>query len=69
MAPCSRMTPATKSLMLLKERKVKIRNINETFGVEGEFDTVDEMFAAIVASGYEIPEDGLREGQDYEALE
>jgi len=43
------------------------KNINEKFGDEIEFDTVEEMAAAIMACGYELPSDGLKENRDYEA--
>jgi len=44
---------------------MKIKNINENFGEPVEFETVEEMAAAIQASGYELPADGLLDGRDY----
>lgn len=45
-----------------------IVNINEAFGDSVEFETVAEMEQCIKLSGYDIPEDGLREGRDYQEL-
>jgi hypothetical protein len=45
-----------------------IRNINSAFGMSVNFDTVDEMATAIQASGYDLPEDGLKNGRDYEVV-
>lgn len=45
-----------------------IRNINSAFGDSVEFLSVDEMEQAILNCGYNIPEDGLREGRDYEEV-
>jgi len=44
------------------------RNINENYGDQISFNNLDEMAAAIEACGYELPEDGLREGRDYELV-
>ena len=46
-----------------------IRNINDRFGDAVEFYSVDEMKTAIENSGYELPEDGLKEGRDYETID
>ena len=43
-----------------------IININNNYGDCVEFDSVEEMEHAISYSGYTIPEDGLKEGVDYE---
>ena len=45
-----------------------IRNINDRYGDPVTFASVEEMAAAIRECGYEIPEDGLREGRDYEEV-
>lgn len=45
-----------------------IRNINERYGAPIEFDTLEEMAEAIRACGYELPDDGLVEGRDYEVV-
>lgn len=45
-----------------------IQNINENFGDPIVFDTIEEMGEAIRACGYELPEDGLREGRDFETF-
>jgi len=52
-----------------------IRNINESFGESITFETVEGMEAGIreldrinKGEGYAIPEDGLREGRDYETI-
>ena len=41
-----------------------IRNINPELGDPVEFDSVEEMVAAVENLGY-MPEDGLKEGRDY----
>ena len=41
-----------------------IRNINPELGDPVEFDSVEEMVAAVESLGY-MPEDGLKEGRDY----
>jgi hypothetical protein len=51
-----------------EDRMDKIRNINEAFGESVEFDSVNEMIQAIYNCGYELPEDGLVEGRDYEQV-
>jgi hypothetical protein len=45
-----------------------VRNINEKFGDQIEFDSVDEMGNAIKQCGYSLPEDGLKEGRDFEVV-
>ena len=45
-----------------------IKNINETFGEEIEFTTVEEMAPAIFDSGNNLPVDGLTEGRDFEVM-
>lgn len=45
------------------------RNINENFGDPIEFETLAEMAQAIRDCGYELPEDGLQEGRDYEIID
>ena len=45
-----------------------IRNINDEFGDPVEFESVEEMEQAIQEMGYTIPEDGLKEGRDYEII-
>jgi hypothetical protein len=47
----------------------KIRNINEAFGESVEFESVEKMATTICDCGYEIPEDGLVEGRDYEVID
>lgn len=42
-----------------------IRNINEQFGDPVDFENVEEMEQAILACGYELPEDGLQEDRDF----
>jgi hypothetical protein len=46
-----------------------IVNVNENFGDAVEFNSVKEMEQAIIACGYKIPEDGLKEGSDYQDVE
>ena len=46
-----------------------IRNINDSYGDPITFASVEEMADAIRECGYEIPEDGLREGRDYEEVD
>lgn len=46
----------------------KIKNINDSFGEPIEFNSIEEMEQAILASGYELPQDGLREDRDYEII-
>ena len=43
-----------------------IRNINDCFGDRVEFDDIREFADCILLSGYELPEEGLKEGIDYE---
>lgn len=45
-----------------------IRNINEKWGMPEEFECVSEMEECILACGYELPEEGLKEGIDYESF-
>jgi hypothetical protein len=45
---------------------MKIRNINEKYGDPIVFACENEMEEAVKASGYEVPEEGLVEGRDYE---
>ena len=42
-----------------------VRNINTAFGDSIEFDSLEEMQEAIEELGY-MPEDGLKEGRDFE---
>jgi hypothetical protein len=42
-----------------------IMNINPHYGDSVEFENVSEMRQAILACGFEVPSDGLREGRDY----
>lgn len=42
-----------------------VKNINPCFGDSCEFDSVQDMSAAIAELGY-MPEDGLKQGRDYE---
>lgn len=46
----------------------KIRNINPAWGDPIEFADADEMAMLIEMCGYELPEDGLIEGRDYERI-
>jgi len=53
-----------------------IRNINEKLGDAVEFENVAEMAAAINElarlnpdAGFAVPDDGLREGRDYETID
>lgn len=46
--------------------KEMIRNINDEFGDPTTYDTVDEFAQAILDCEFELPEDGLKEGRDYE---
>ena len=53
---------------------MKIRNINPEFGDCVEFDSIDEMIQALKeCEQYDgipwIPEDGLKEGRDYEVID
>lgn len=45
-----------------------IRNINSDFGDTVTFSSVEEMAAAVISRGYELPDDGLVEGRDYSYL-
>ena len=45
-----------------------VQNINSAFGDAVCFGSVDEMTEAIQACGYELPEDGLVEGRDYQEV-
>lgn len=45
-----------------------IKNINAAFGDLIEFDSVTDMADAIRACGYQVPDDGLKEGRDYENI-
>jgi hypothetical protein len=47
---------------------MKVRNINEAYGMRVEFDSVEEMKQGFAACGYNLPEDGLIEGRDYEVV-
>ena len=44
---------------------MRIRNINPAFGDPVIFDSVEEMQSELIKLGY-MPDDGLREGRDYE---
>ncbi len=44
------------------------RNINEAYGDPTLFNSIREMEQAIRDCGYDLPEDGLREGRDYEMV-
>jgi len=46
-----------------------IVNVNESLGDAVEFDSVEEMEQAILECGYELPEDGLKIGRDYQDVE
>lgn len=48
----------------------KIRNINDSWGEPCTFDSTEEMEAAILECGpdFRLPEDGLREGRDYDEV-
>lgn len=43
-----------------------VRNINSAYGDPVVFETVEAMAGTIRDCGYELPEDGLQEGRDYE---
>lgn len=45
-----------------------IRSINENYGDPIEMESVEEMAEIIKQCGYELPEDGLKEGRDYEVV-
>jgi hypothetical protein len=45
-----------------------IKNINSDLGDAVTFSSVEEMAAAVIACGYELPDDGLVEGRDYEVV-
>jgi hypothetical protein len=47
---------------------MRIKNINPDFGDTVEFASISEMQKAIVACGYAIPADGLKEGRDYDIM-
>lgn len=56
-----------------KESKMAIRNINPELGDRVTFESVEEMEQAIrelesLNGGEWMPEDGLREGRDYEVI-
>lgn len=51
-----------------KER-IMIQNINDRWGMDIKFDTVEDMEKSIKDSGYELPECGLIEGVDYKFLD
>lgn len=40
-------------------------NINENYGDQIEFDSLEDMKEGIQECGYDIPSDGLQEGRDY----
>ncbi len=46
-----------------------IKNINDFYGEWLDFDDVEEMETCIKECGYDLPEDGLKEGRDYEVIE
>jgi hypothetical protein len=46
-----------------------IKNINEFYGDSVSFENVEEMASCIRDCGYDLPEDGLKEGRDYEVVE
>ena len=46
-----------------------IVNINEFFGDSAQFSNAAEMAQCILDCGYDLPEDGLKEGRDYEVIE
>lgn len=43
-----------------------IRNISEKWGDAISFDTVEDMETTIEACGYDVPDEGLQQGIDYE---
>lgn len=45
-----------------------VRNINSNYGDSIEFNTVEELGEAIQQCGYDLPDDGLVEGRDYEIV-
>ena len=51
------------------KRRNMIRNINEKYGMAVEFDSIEEMENTIRSMGYDIPEDGLVDGRDFEVIE
>lgn len=48
---------------------MRVVNINENYGDPVTFGSVAELEQAIKDCGYELPEDGLQEGRDYEEEE
>lgn len=47
---------------------MSIKNANPSYGDTVEFETPDEMAKAIIDCGYELPEDGPKEGRDYDVI-
>ena len=47
---------------------MKIKNINERYGDAITFDSIDEFRKSIRNCGYNVPDDGLVEGRDYEVI-